>query len=130
MLCCENVAFFTTLRSSNTCLLSSSGDDVARRASDLREVEFGDYADQCGRCQRYHRRGRGDPTCDAFPNGIPDELRFGLADHRVSYDGDNGLTFEGADPDVLSREFWDLVASKGLPRFRCLRSPLTAVEVD
>lgn len=32
--------------------------------------------------------------CDAYPNGIPDEIHFGGLDHRQPLDGDGGITFE------------------------------------
>lgn len=34
------------------------------------------------------------PTCEAFPNGIPQEVRDGLNDHKKPIDGDHGIQFE------------------------------------
>lgn len=34
-----------------------------------------------------------DPTCDAFPNGIPAAIIEG-GDHRKAWPGDNGIQFE------------------------------------
>lgn len=33
-------------------------------------------------------------TCEAFPNGIPDEITYGNIDHKRSFHGDNGIIFE------------------------------------
>jgi len=34
------------------------------------------------------------PTCDAFPNGIPEAVRKNRMDHRKPISGDNGIRFE------------------------------------
>lgn len=37
-------------------------------------------------------------TCNAFPNGIPDEIWEGNFDHRKPYPGDHGILFEAKSP--------------------------------
>jgi len=34
--------------------------------------------------------------CEAFPDGIPDEIDSGENDHRKQFPGDHGITFEQA----------------------------------
>lgn len=33
-------------------------------------------------------------TCEAFPQGIPDEIFLGQNNHRSPYKGDNGIQFK------------------------------------
>lgn len=33
-------------------------------------------------------------VCEAFPDGIPDEIWLGKNDHKKPYQGDNGIQFE------------------------------------
>lgn len=45
---------------------------------------------QCVRCRHF----RPDGLCEAFPEGVPDEILANEHDHRQPYDGDNGVQFE------------------------------------
>lgn len=66
----------------------------------------------CLVCTRLHR-GEGSPACDAFPEGIPDDILEGEP-HVGPHQGDSGLAFRkssmepsfflaGADPGTLFR---------------------------
>jgi hypothetical protein len=46
------------------------------------------------------------PSCDAFPDGIPEELYEGeVPPHTKKYPGDNGILFK---PKIkLPKEFWE-----------------------
>lgn len=55
----------------------------------LFSTEFDDGI--CVNCVHLHVNGM---TCDAFPKGIPSEVRSGEHDHRKSYSGDHGIRFE------------------------------------
>lgn len=46
------------------------------------------------RGDRLEAEGREVKVCDAFPEGIPDAIYFGGADHREPWDGDHGIQFE------------------------------------
>ena len=48
----------------------------------------------CGRCKRKHEKLTGTPTCDAFPEGIPDTIMFGGLKHTSPIAGDNGIVFD------------------------------------
>jgi hypothetical protein len=46
------------------------------------------------------------PTCDAFPNGVPEAVRKNPLDHRREIPGDNGIRFElAAETDSLRQLF-------------------------
>jgi len=60
----------------------------------------------CVACERLRPAIGGRLTCVAFPDGIPDRLLKGLADHRRPYPGDHGIRFEldqAAPEEVRSR---------------------------
>ncbi len=44
----------------------------------------------CDICE--HHRGEG--KCNAFPDGIPDDILYLYYDHRKEYPGDNGIRFK------------------------------------
>ena len=44
-----------------------------------------------------------DMTCDAFPDGIPDEILDGGDDHLESFEGDNGIQFKPRPNVVLPK---------------------------
>jgi hypothetical protein len=49
----------------------------------------------------------GPSTCDAFPDGIPDEIMLGGVDHRRPLPGDGGIRFElaeGREGDLAAYE--------------------------
>jgi len=46
----------------------------------------------CLDCMHFHNDE--EFTCNAFPKGIPEKIILNEIDHRVSYTGDNGITFE------------------------------------
>lgn len=61
---------------------------------------------QCDDCARLEATenegpyGRTDSflySCEAFPNGIPDDILDGTHDHRKPYKGDHGILFEPFD---------------------------------
>lgn len=58
---------------------------------------------QCLECTRYRRGGgiRGG-SCEAFPDGIPADIRFNRVLHDTQFPGDNGIMFDPApfDPDA------------------------------
>ena len=50
----------------------------------------------CRYCERFAGTmliGTDTFTCDAYPDGIPDDIMTNRVDHRVPHDGDGGLTF-------------------------------------
>tara|TARA_R110002012_G_scaffold295620_1_gene492296 strand:+ start:492 stop:680 length:189 start_codon:yes stop_codon:yes gene_type:complete len=51
---------------------------------------------QCNICVHHN----GDWTCDAFPNGIPDEISDGKHDHSNKFKGDKGVRFQSFE-DLL-----------------------------
>ena len=69
---------------------------------------------QCWFCKHYtadtgERLKRKKETCQAFPDGIPEEITYNQYDHRNSHPEDNGLQFEKIDLDnaeLLKQRFF------------------------
>ena len=62
----------------------------------------------CSICRYKHKDSltyrKSFPTCDAFPNGIPEAVRKNKMDHRRAIAGDNGIRFEpAADTEPLKQ---------------------------
>ena len=47
-------------------------------------------SEQCILCKHF----RVNETCEAFPAGIPPEIRSGAFDHTKPYPGDNGVRYD------------------------------------
>lgn len=52
------------------------------------------YSPVCNLCTHYHINREEKNTCDAFPDGIPEEIWVGDNDHTKPYEGDHGIQFE------------------------------------
>lgn len=58
---------------------------------------------RCLNCRHYLFGWR----CEAFPDGIPAEIRLGENDHSEPVEGDSGITFEpieGAEDEGITDE--------------------------
>ncbi len=53
----------------------------------------------CMRCKHFHIEDVKLHTCDAFPDGIPDEIWRGDNDHKKPNPGDHGIQFEQISQD-------------------------------
>jgi len=58
---------------------------------DEKSETYGYYSPVCSFCN--HQRAD-HYTCDAFPDGIPEEIWVGRVDHKSPYPGDNGIMFD------------------------------------
>lgn len=48
----------------------------------------------CVFCTRFNHDEQGIPFCEAFPDGIPNEILHEGYDHRQPFEGDGGILFE------------------------------------
>lgn len=52
----------------------------------------------CVSCKRLRDYDHDRISCDAFPEGIPDEIIFNEVSHKNPVDGDNGLRYSNGEP--------------------------------
>jgi len=50
----------------------------------------------CLECKHWHSDNEEAFTCDAFPEGIPDDIILNRQDHHKPYHGDKGIQFVAA----------------------------------
>jgi hypothetical protein len=48
---------------------------------------------QCGSCVHFDRANMAGNFCDAFPDGIPEEITRNEFDHRNPHPDDNGIRY-------------------------------------
>jgi hypothetical protein len=57
----------------------------------------------CMMCKHFRREEPG-LRCDAFPDGIPDDIFYSRADHTKPMDDDSGIRFE-QDPKMPTMDY-------------------------
>ena len=55
------------------------------------------YSSVCSRCVHYDSKNASFKRCEAFPNGIPQEIFSGENKHIEAYPGDGGIRFEAIE---------------------------------
>jgi hypothetical protein len=58
---------------------------------------------QCTACTHLDRQAEQSLLCDAFPDGIPDEIWTNQVAHTDSYPGDHGIHLDLIPLDVLGQ---------------------------
>lgn len=58
------------------------------------------YSPICMLC-KWLSRDTEEPSCKAFPDGIPDEIWIGQNDHLVPYKGDHNIQFQKMTIDEI-----------------------------
>ncbi len=71
----------------------------------------------CRLCK--YRKGFG---CDAYPDGIPLDIRLMYVDHRRPYEGDHGILFESKDDSEETRRRLSQVRVRRKPNWEKLRA--------
>lgn len=59
-----------------------------------KEVIIEDVVPQCFNCKHFIETG--EYICNAFPEGVPEEILYNRYIHTEPYEGDNGIQFEEA----------------------------------
>jgi len=81
-----------------------------------------------------HRHPGPDETCNAFPEGIPDEIWNGVHDHRSPFPGDHGIQFEQMTAEEEAAfheriERWSVEFEERVRQFRKRQAELKAAEL-
>ena len=67
----------------------------------------------CLNCARLRPGAK--PMCEAFPEGIPDDIWVRAFDHRNHYPGDDGIRFAPIPGEPLRGGWMSKVGSSGMP---------------